>query len=321
VSSAGTQGQGDAHAAPTFSIIMPSYNTGATIDAAIRSVLTQTRADLELIVADDGSTDDTPTRVQRFQEDTRVKLIRAQHRGPSAARNAALAEALGEYVCFLDSDDVWLPTYLDVMAATLRANPDAAVAYTDAWVLFDSVKKIGRRTAMAEYRPASVPQEPTAFLCALLESGNFVYYSAMVRRCALEAAGPFNETLRGPEDYELWLRIAAHGYAFVRCHEVLAVYRRRPGQLTADPSTIDRALPEVYRLVVDEYDVHDRVREVASRRARQHAERIREPAAHSWTRLRASVLARPYGAFLRLRWFYRRPPESVRNAFPNLDEL
>jgi glycosyltransferase involved in cell wall biosynthesis len=307
--------------AVTFSIVMPSYNTEATIDAAIRSVLAQTRGDFELIVADDGSTDGTAGRIERFLEDGRITLIRAPHRGPSAARNAAIAEAAGEYVCFLDSDDLWLPTYLEVMWGTLQSRPEASVAFTDAWVLFDAVKKIGRRTAMAEYRPSSMPTEPSAFLRALLEQGNFVYYAAMVRRQALEAVGAFNEGLRGPEDYELWLRLAAHGCSFVFCNEPLAVYRRRPGQITADPTTIDRALPEVYRLVVEEYDVGEDVRAVASREARHLAGRTSAAPSHRRARLRSGLVGRPYGALSRLRWFYRRPPESIRRAFPNLDEV
>jgi cellulose synthase/poly-beta-1,6-N-acetylglucosamine synthase-like glycosyltransferase len=305
----------------TFSIVMPSYNTEATIDAAIRSVLSQTRGDFELIVADDGSTDGTASRIERFLEDGRIQLIRAPHRGPAAARNAAVAESVGEYVCFLDSDDLWLPVYLEVMWATLQAHPNASVAFTDAWVLFDAVKKIGRRTAMAEYRPSSIPDAPAAFLRALLEDGNFVYYSAMVRRRALEAAGVFNESLRGPEDYELWLRIAAHGCSFVHCEQVLAVYRRRPGQITADPGTIDRALPEVYRLIVDEYDVDESIRSVATREAQLLAERGSAAPSRGRARLNSGPLARPYSALSHLRWFYRRPPESVRQAFPNLDEV
>src|SRR5262245_44942919 len=117
---------------------MPAYNTEQTIEAAIVSVLSQARSDFELIVADDGSSDDTPARIERFLEDGRVRLIRGDHRGPSGARNAAIAEALGEYICFLDSDDLWLPSYLEVMSAMLSGAPRAAVAFTDAWVLFDA---------------------------------------------------------------------------------------------------------------------------------------------------------------------------------------
>jgi len=152
-----------------FSIAMPAYNTGKTIDAAIESVLRQTRGDFELIVVDDGSTDDTVARVERYLGDARISLVRQSNAGPSAARNTAIAQAVGEYVSFLDSDDLWLPRYLEVMGATLEANPRAAAAFTDAWVLNDEIKRIARSTVMAPWQPPTIPTEPSMFLRALLE--------------------------------------------------------------------------------------------------------------------------------------------------------
>jgi cellulose synthase/poly-beta-1,6-N-acetylglucosamine synthase-like glycosyltransferase len=305
----------------TFSIVMPAYNTEQTIEAAILSVLSQTRADFELIVADDGSTDDTPTRIERFLEDKRVRLIRGNHRGPSAARNAAIAEAVGEYICFLDSDDLWLPSYLESMSAMLSDAPRVAVAFTDAWVLFDAAKLIARRTAMEELRPSSIPQNPEGFLRAMLEHSNFVYYSTMVRRAVLDEVGRFDERFRGPEDYELWLRIAAHGYSFAWCPEPQAIYRRRAGQLTADPSTINRALADVFRTVVEEYEVDEELKQLASRQVARHSERGQPSPVSRWRQVAASVLGRPYRVVSRYRWFFRRPPAVVRKAFPNLDEV
>jgi cellulose synthase/poly-beta-1,6-N-acetylglucosamine synthase-like glycosyltransferase len=98
-----------APASISFSIVMPAYNSEATIDAAIESAMRQTRRNFELIVVDDGSTDSTVSRVQRHLGSGRIKLITQPHLGSSAARNAAIAESVGEYVTLLDSDDVWLP--------------------------------------------------------------------------------------------------------------------------------------------------------------------------------------------------------------------
>jgi glycosyltransferase involved in cell wall biosynthesis len=142
---------------PTFSIVMPAYNTAQTIGAAIKSVLAQTRGDFELIVVNDGSTDGTAAQVEPYLSDGRVRLISQPNSGQARARNAAIEVARGTYVSLLDSDDLWLPRYLDVMAATLGADPAAAVAYTDAWVLDDELRRIARQTAMSSNQPTFRP--------------------------------------------------------------------------------------------------------------------------------------------------------------------
>ena len=310
---------GAAQAAPTFSVVIPSYNSAQTIGSAIRSVLAQTRSDFELIVADDRSTDDSREVVTAFLGDERVTLVtRDVNGGQSAARNTGIARARGEYVCFLDSDDVWLPRYLDEMAVSLEANSDASVAYTDAWVLYDGIGRILRRTAMETYRPPATPPHPLAFLRALLEYGNFVYYSVAARRQALLDAGGYNEALRGGPDYELWLRLSATGHTFVRCEEVLAIYRRREGQLTSDPAWSDRAMAATFRLVADQYSVPADIRALALRRAEEHARRQEEPTGR---RRRLPLISGPEGKVARLRWFRVRPPRSVREAFPSLTDI
>jgi glycosyltransferase involved in cell wall biosynthesis len=306
----------------SFSIVMPAYNSEATIDAAIESVLRQTRRDFELIVVDDGSTDNTVARVERYLGAGRIKLITQPHLGSSAARNRAIAESVGEYVSLLDSDDVWLPRYLEVMGETLNANPQAAVAFTDAWVLNDDIKKIARRTAMSAWRPSTDPSEPAAFLRALLEHGNFVYASATVRRPVLVDVGGFREALPACVDYELWLRIAANGYRFIRCPEILAVYRRRrAGQITSNPATMERAFSEVFRIVAEEYDVADEIRALALRLMREQEPRIRKARQRRRSSRLPPAAFRLYRPVWRLRWFFLRPPAEVREAFPNIDVI
>jgi glycosyltransferase involved in cell wall biosynthesis len=304
-----------------FSVVMPAYNTAATVGSAIESVVNQTWRDFELIVVDDGSTDDTVARVEPFvRQDDRISLVTRSHLGSSAARNAAIARSVGEYVSFIDSDDLWLPQFLEVMASTLRANPRAAVAHTDAWVLFDEVKKIARGTAMTPYLPPSVPSEPLAFLRAMLEYGNFVYGALTVRREVLVEVGGFREDLMSSIDYELWMRIAAYGHSFVRCPENLAIYRRRAGQITSDPSALQRSLPEVYRSVAEDYyDVPDDIRQAALRLRQDWIDRRDQP--ETTTRNVPRAL-RPLQTLLwQLRWFYIRPPAAVRDAFPDLDSV
>jgi glycosyltransferase involved in cell wall biosynthesis len=299
--------------APSFSVLMPAYNAARTISSAISSVLSQTRGDFELIVVDDGSTDATTARVQQYLCDNRVKLISQENRGQASARNVALAAANGRYVSLLDSDDLWLPQYLDLMASHLDANALAAVAYTDAWVLDEETRRVSRTTAMRRWHPQVVPTDPLGFLRALLELGNFVYVSATVRRSVLADVGSFRVGLEPSEDYELWLRIAAHGYPFVRIGCPQAIYRRSPHQMTADQARLMRAASEVFRIVADEYDVPDDVRELARQKLPVMNLRSRRP-----PRSIPRLLRPTYGVLSRLRHYHIRPPKRVRQAFPDL---
>jgi glycosyltransferase involved in cell wall biosynthesis len=301
--------------APTFSVVMPAYNAARSIGVAIESVLAQTRGDFELIVVDDGSEDETSARVEQYMFDSRVKLIAHANAGQAVARNAAVKAARGTYVSLLDSDDLWLPTYLEGMGRALDTDPLAAVAYTDAWVLDDETRRIARITAMHRWQPRERPRDPRQVLWALLEGGNFIFVGATIRRSTIIDVGLFRPGIEGSEDYELWLRIAARGYRFVRHSSPLAIYRRSPQQMSASTQNIHRAANEVFRIVAEEYDVPEEIRELA---------RQRLPITRSGSRPPRSVprmLKRPYRALARLRRFRLIPPKQVRDAFPNLRSL
>jgi glycosyltransferase involved in cell wall biosynthesis len=298
---------------PTFSVVMAAHDAARTVPAAIRSVLAQTRGDFELIVVDDGSTDATPD-VVRAVDDPRVQLLRQANLGPAAARNAGLERARGPLVCLLDSDDLWLPRYLETMAAALTRDREAALAYTDAWRLDDGTRRIHRRTIMAQQRPpAEPPRDPDRLVAELLER-NFVYTSATVRRAVLEDVGGFR-TLTRSEDYELWLRIAASGRHFVPAGAVLAVYRDRPGSRIHDPAAMIRGRAEIYRAVLDSYELSPACRAVAKRRL---SETERELAGTAG----GPPPARTPGPLRRVvrdvRLFRTRPPADVRAAFRDL---
>ena len=297
--------------APTFSVVMPAYNTAQTIGAAIESVLAQTRGDFELIVVDDGSTDGTAASVEPYLSDQRVRLILQPNGGQANARNAAITAASGVFVSLLDSDDLWLPQYLEFMSSRLNDDSAAAVAYTDAWVLDDETRRVARTTAATPWLPPVVPTDPARFFRALLEIGNFVFVGATIRREVFADVGLFRVGVEGSEDYELWLRIAAHGYGFVRVDSPLAIYRRRPGQWTANVAGMERSATEVLRIVAEEYDIPDDLREVARRKI---------PLTFPQRRPRRvpRLLKPPYRALSRLRHFYLRPPRQVRKAFPDL---
>jgi glycosyltransferase involved in cell wall biosynthesis len=298
--------------APTFSVVVPAYNAAPTIGAAIESVLGQTRDDFELIVVDDGSTDDTAARIEPYLRDQRVRLISQANRGQASARNTAITAASGVYVSLLDSDDLWLPEYLDLMGRPLDDDRSAAVVYTDAWDLDDETGRVARRTLTTPWHPPSVPADAAQFFRALLEFGNFVFVGATIRRAVLADVGLFRLGVEGSEDYEMWLRIAARGYEFVRVDLPLAIYRRRPDQWTADPNALERSASEVFRIVAEEYDVSDDMRELARQRLPMMRYPPRPP------RRVPGLLTPLYRALSRLRHFYLRPPRQVRKAFPDL---
>jgi GT2 family glycosyltransferase len=237
---------------PTFSVVMPAFNAEVTVGSAIRSVLAQTRTDFELLVVDDGSTDATVEEIRTQATDPRVRLLRQEHRGVAAARNHAVSEARGTLISMLDSDDLWLPSYLDVMADVLAANPAAALAYTDAWVFDEAKGRFKRATAMAFVSPPSPPpDDPVALLFQLLQN-NFVYTSVTVRREVLVEVGPFNTDLPAASDYEMWLRLVARGHRMVRAPGLLAVYRERPGSITSDHRRQIACSRDVYRMMSED---------------------------------------------------------------------
>jgi GT2 family glycosyltransferase len=287
---------------------MAAYNNASTIGEAIESVRRQTRSDWELIVVDDCSRDGTPD-IAEGMDDPRIRVVRQPaNRGPAAARNRGISVARAAIVCPLDSDDLWLPEYLETMGRTLESNPATAVACTDAWVLDDGTGRIRKTSATAtQYPPQPLPEDPQTFLAELLQR-NFVYNSVAARREALLKVGGYDERLWVGEDWELWLRLAAAGFRFVSVPRLLAVYRRRAGSLM---SSSERALAgrrEVYRVVAEDWNATPEIRDLALSISRARELRVRRRAA-------AAALFAPLAEFRRrLRdstLWHHEPPRDV----------
>jgi len=256
-------------AAPAFSVVMAAYNAGPTIRASIESLLAQTFESFELIVVDDGSTDDTAEQVLAFESDGRITLVRQPNFGLAASRNTGIAVASAELVSMLDSDDLWLPNYLERMKETLDSDPEAAFAYTDAWILDEITKRIHKATAMAYQEPPETPPpSPDQLLLELLRR-NFVFTSATVRKRVLDELGGFDLRLRAAEDYELWLRLAAHGYRATSPGEILAIYRLRPNSLSRNQLLMMRSLCQVFEIVIEDYELAPEARALAEERERE----------------------------------------------------
>ncbi|MGB6012363.1 MAG: glycosyltransferase [Desulfobacterales bacterium] len=178
------------------SVIIPTYNRGWIIKEAIDSVLAQDFEDFELIVVDDGSTDNTPEVLDAYRGT--IKVFRQKNKGVSAARNRGIAEASGRFIAFLDSDDFWLPQKLSRQVEFFNTTPDALICQTEeVWIRSGARVNPKKR----HKKPSGMIFEPSLALCLVSPS------AVMIRRSLLEIVGNFDETLPACEDYDLWLRI------------------------------------------------------------------------------------------------------------------
>ncbi len=312
---------------PLFSIITPMYNVADVVGSAIRSAQAQTLGDFELIAMDDGLTDGSADLVRELGHgDPRIRVEAQPNAGANAARNRAMAMARGRYITFLDSDDLKLPTYLETVHAALEANPNAGLAFTDAYVLDDGTRRIYRRTFMEAAGPYDPPpRERVEFMEKLLETCFIPFSATTLRRSVIEEIGGFDPRLAGTDDYELWLRVLARGYGAVRAPGTLAVMRRRAGQISGDLPVMWRNLRQAYLLVAEEFEIPESVR----LRARRRADQLLPAIAEAERRAAESRDMGAGGRALRAVWSLRmkltwvrhwrvRPPEEIAAVFPDL---
>jgi glycosyltransferase involved in cell wall biosynthesis len=214
-------------------VVIATYNRAYILREALESVLAQTFRDFEVVVADDGSTDDTPELIRGFQ-DPRIRYLRhEQNRGCSAAYNSGIAAASGDLIGFLDSDDIWKPTYLEEQVDFLTRHPEADAVFTDADVSAPSThipslisvmrsfpRLLGTDSAAGEY----VFDKRQMYIC-LLEEVPIKPSAVLIRRQLFLRAGTFNETWPSGTDWELFLRFSRTG-RFGYINKVLVVQRR-----------------------------------------------------------------------------------------------
>lgn len=207
----------------TVSVVIPTYNRAQTVMDAIRSVLVQTFSDLELIVVDDGSTDDTATRVGAVA-DPRLRYVRGRHAGVSAARNLGVRQARSELVSFLDSDDIWHTDKLACEVAYLARRPEVDAVFTDlekrhgdrVYPSFMRQTAVFSRRLLRTTHPDGLVLEPREMRLCLLEEVPIKPSALTMRRRAFEDVGGFDETWSSSEDWEFLLRLArAHRFAYL----------------------------------------------------------------------------------------------------------
>ncbi len=198
-----------------FSVVVPAYNCARWVDEAIQSVLDQDRDDFEIIVIDDGSTDDTPKILARLARHARV--IRQENAGVAAARNRGIEAARGQWIAFLDADDRFRPGHLDRLARAIATAPGAGLVYADAMVVDEHGRPRKRK-----HSPALGPDPFVEILLA----NNVTTSATAVRRACFDEIGRFALDLQGPEDWDLWLRLARR-YRLVHVPAISIDYRRQ----------------------------------------------------------------------------------------------
>lgn len=250
-------------ATPRFTVVLSAYNEEGFVADAIGSVLAQTCEDFELIVVDDGSRDGTAEIVEGFASDGRLRLIRQENRGLAPSLNRAARAGSAPLIALIDADDLWFPTFLEATGDALTAEPEAGFAYTDAWWYQASSGRFFRRSISEHLgAPVTAPTDPLEMLRSLLQA-NWLFGLTVIRRAAFEQMGGFNEHLAASEDYELWLRLLAGGFAAARAPGRLAIQRDRGGSMSKDRGAMLKSLREVYRVVAEDLEVPDDISALA----------------------------------------------------------
>lgn len=207
---------------PAISIIMPCYNASSHLSTSVGSVLAQTRADWELVIVDDGSTDASWTALQALAAaDPRIRVFHQANAGAAAARNLGLRQARGPYTAFLDADDTWDHEFLAALSAALDHDSDAGIAYCG----WQNLGLGGGRDA--PFVPPDYENEGKVE--SLLGGCRWPIHAALVRSQLIRDGGCFDETLSSCMDYDLWLRLGT-AHRLVRVPRVLAYYHHHGGE-------------------------------------------------------------------------------------------
>ena len=237
-------------ATPLVSVVIPTHNSARFIAEAVRSVLAQTYRRCEVIVVDDGSSDGTREVLEPFAD--RIRYLHQANQGPSAARNAGIRMAQGQFICLLDADDRWAPAKVERQAAFMTSHDDVGLLFTDAEEVDDAgIQKASILKTMMFGRAVLSEARLEQPFRRLVEE-NFVPTSTvMIRASCLLKAGLFDEDLQNAEDRDMWLRLAA--YAPVGCLPfVLATKRSHGGNISRVPRPpFDRESVSGARLNVD----------------------------------------------------------------------
>lgn len=215
---------------PIISVIIPAYNAQRTILETIQSLQQQTFSDFEIVVINDGSTDGTVELLKQIAE-PRLKVFSYENGGLPVARNRGIDRATGDYITFIDADDLWTPDKLESQLTALQQNPQAGVAYS--WTAFINEKSEVLYAWEPIYYQGNV--YPQLLVKNFISSGSNI----LVRREFIEAAGRFDPTLKSAEDWDYYIRLAA-ACQFVLVPQYQILYRRSSQSMTSKVDVMEK---------------------------------------------------------------------------------
>lgn len=236
---------------PLVSVITATYNRDKYLPFAIESVLKQTHANIEYHIVDDGSADNTTELVKTYMGDDRIRYYFQPNQGQSVARNVGIRHSRGDFICFLDSDNVWKANKVQMQLLIFKENDDIDIVYGDGEYIDESGNLIGT-PRIRRY---------SGYITEKLLRKNFVgFNTAMARRRCFDELGGLDETLRRSDDYELWLRFSTR-YKFHYIPVCMAQYRVWNNQLSSAKEERYKAIGEILQRFFErhrEYATRDR---------------------------------------------------------------
>lgn len=238
---------------PSFSVVIAVHNGSKTVREAVDSALSQTSAPQQIIVCDDGSTDDIEGALAPVRNE--IELIRQTNEGEGSAKNKAIGAATGEFVAILDADDIFLSRRLEAIGQLAVERPDLDIITTDAWLEVNGRR--ARRCYTPQFKFATVNQRVEIL------KRNFIFGHVAVRLNSFKAVGGFDPALRRVTDWDCWLRMIFHGARVGLVDEPLSVYRLSPTNLSSDRPSMARGREKVLTRALEREDLDSNEREVA----------------------------------------------------------
>ncbi len=274
------------------SVVMANFNRAAFIALAIESVQQQTWSDWELLIVDDGSTDESCSIARRFaSQDSRIRVYTQENSGQALARNAGIERTSAPLVCFVDSDDLWTSAKLERQVAVVGGDSTIDVLYGEEDLIDENGQPIAER---------KMPRHAGSIWRQLLVDNFITFSTTMVRRAALERVGGFDPAIRHADDYDLWLRLSVFANFEYR-PELWGYYRVGGQQISRDKAGRLASNQRILKRFLDENPDLATPDVIRSTWCRFHARQARSLAA-SGHRLRAMQ-----AAGRSLRWDLRQP--------------
>lgn len=216
-----------------ISVIIPTYNSSSYITRTLDSVLSQSVLPDEIVIVDDGSSDNTIEVIEEYKKLNKevlenIKVFQQKNMGAGATRNRAVKEATGDWIAFLDSDDIWMAGKMEVVRASMETHPDSTIIAHDEYAVDEKDMEARRLCSLHK------GYDESKDLFIQLYEGNLFSTSCMViKKEIIERAGGFDETLRSAQDYDLWIRCGMYGNLFY-IPEPYEIYVTREGNITAN---------------------------------------------------------------------------------------